>query len=112
VQEMLHSLQNSCSFARKQREVALPLAKAFVAHALGHYTEAFEIMEPIIYRVKEIGGSNAQLDLFAQTYADVLLKSEHHEKAKSLLEARTQQRPCTPQVMRQLSRVYKVCYKF
>lgn len=56
----------------------------------------------------QIGGSNAQLDMFEQTYIDVLLKSGHDAKAKPLLEHRSQLRPRAPVVFRQLASVYKV----
>jgi len=45
----------------------------------------------------------AQLDLFQQTYLDVLLKTSHFEAGRKLSEMRVKQRPLTPRGMWQLS---------
>lgn len=51
---MLVNLENTECYARKQKEVALPLAKAVAAHASGDYHEAYRCMEPVIGRSKEV----------------------------------------------------------
>lgn len=54
VDEMLSSLEETASYARKQKEVALPLAKAVVNHAQGKYGDAYDCMRPIFDRTKEV----------------------------------------------------------
>eukprot|EP00026_Physarum_polycephalum_P006984 Phypoly_transcript_07037.p1 GENE.Phypoly_transcript_07037~~Phypoly_transcript_07037.p1 ORF type:complete len:490 (+),score=73.23 Phypoly_transcript_07037:64-1533(+) len=103
VSDMLLSLEETARYARKQKEVALPLAKAVVSHAKGDFNSAYEVMGTIYPRIKEIGGSNAQLDMFEQTYIDVLYKSGKVASAKSLLSERVKTRPNTPVVLEQLS---------
>lgn len=106
VSDMLSSLEDTARYARKQKEVALPLAKAVVHHAKGDYTAAYEHISSIFDRTKEIGGSNAQLDMFEQTYIDVLFKSGHIGRAKNILENRVKSRPHTPAVLSQLAQAY------
>jgi len=103
---MLSSLQDTAKYARRQKQVALPLANAVVHHAKGDYSSAYECMQSVFDRTKEIGGSNAQLDMFEQTYIDVSLKSGHIARAKDLLQFRVKSRPRTPAVLRQLGEAY------
>lgn len=50
------------------REVALPVAKGMIAHALGNWKKAIAELGISLPRLSEVGGSHAQLDLFEQVY--------------------------------------------
>jgi hypothetical protein len=88
-------------------EVALPAAKAFVAHARGDMAEARALLEPIQGRMQEIGGSNAQRDLFDQTWLDVLMRTDGWTKAIEILQDRAMSRPTVPFNHRLLADAYK-----
>ncbi len=51
---MLCSLEDTAKYARNQKEVAVPLAKAVVCHAQGDFSAAFEHLSPIFDRTKEV----------------------------------------------------------
>jgi predicted Zn-dependent protease len=87
-------------------EVALPAAKAFAAHARGDMAAARALLDPVHARMQEIGGSNAQRDLFEQTWLDVLMKTGSHEPAIEALEYRALMRPAIPVNYRLLAEVY------
>ncbi len=73
---MLDSLHNTATYQKNQSEVTRELAESVVAHATGDWERSYTHFEPIYSRMKEIGGSLAQRDVFEQTYIDILLQTE------------------------------------
>nr|XP_057920111.1 tetratricopeptide repeat protein 38-like isoform X2 [Doryrhamphus excisus] len=67
--------------------VGMPLCQALMEYQGGNYSETVELMYPIRYRIVELGGSNAQRDVFYQLLIHAALKSEntHHQKLGSLV---------------------------
>ncbi len=88
------------------REVAVPAAEGFVAYAGDDMEKARAMFEPIQGRMREIGGSNAQRDLFDQMWLDVLMRTGGWSKAIEILEDRTLSRPGIPANHRLLAAAY------
>ena len=83
------------SEARVMSEVGLPLARAVVAHRQGRtgYGEVVDTLLPIRHRVREIGASHAQRDLFEQLLIDAAWRARRLDAAESLLAERIARRP-------------------
>ena len=87
VQKSLHSIFTHISGLpagyRKEvwQTVALPLFKGINAFAEEDYSSACRFMEASILRCFELGGSDAQNELYTQTYLLSLLKSGQQRKA-------------------------------
>ncbi|XP_053109636.1 tetratricopeptide repeat protein 38 isoform X2 [Hemicordylus capensis] len=79
--------------------LGLPLLQAFVEFDNGNYDKAVELLYPIRYQIVEIGGSNAQRDVFSQLliHAALNCKSKANQKlARCLLMERDELRPNSP----------------
>jgi hypothetical protein len=57
------------------REVCVPACRGLLAHARGNDGAAARVLEPIIARMPEIGGSHAQRALFELILADAARQS-------------------------------------
>jgi len=106
VKEMLDSLNSSALYQKNQSEVTRYMAEAFVLYARGDWESSYKQLAPIYDRTKEIGGSQAQRDVFEQTYIDILLQTRRYDRVKGLLEDRVSRRPNTPYLYRNLHTVY------
>lgn len=69
-------------------EVALPAARAILAHAQGDHPAAIRLMGQALPRMAETGGSHAQRDLFEQIHLDALLRAGRVSTAQQVLEMR------------------------
>lgn len=81
------------------RDLGLPLGQALVEFGSGNYDKVVELMHPIRYKILDIGGSNAQRDLFNQVLIRAAMNSNtksHHNLARSLLIERDVLRPNSP----------------
>jgi tetratricopeptide (TPR) repeat protein len=74
-------------------EVGLPLLEGLVAYARGDYRQTIAAMAPIRHRIIEVGGSNAQREVFHDTLLEAYLRAGDMEAAESLLRQRLQHRP-------------------
>lgn len=63
-------------------ETILPLCQGIYAFADNDYKTACELIEPVIEQSPRIGGSDAQVELFAQTYLLCLLNTQQRDKAQ------------------------------
>jgi tetratricopeptide (TPR) repeat protein len=79
--------------AEVMAEVGLPLARAVVAHRAGAYGAVVDHLYPVRYRVKRIGASHAQRDLFEQLLIDAAWRGGRHSEARTLLAERLARRP-------------------
>jgi hypothetical protein len=68
------------------RAVALPAAAGLLAHARGDPAQAVTQLALALPRLREIGGSHAQRDLFQQIYVDALVRSGQLVEAQHLLQ--------------------------
>ncbi len=62
---------------RRWLEIAVPAARAMIAHALGNWQEAIQLFKPVLPSLWQLGGSHTQRYLFKQIYLDALHHSEH-----------------------------------
>lgn len=79
--------------AQVMREVGLPLIRAAIAHRRGSYAEAFDLLHPIRHRIRAIGGSHAQRDVFEQMLIDSAWRARRLDDATTLLAERIALRP-------------------
>ncbi|KAM9313003.1 tetratricopeptide repeat protein 38 [Gastrophryne carolinensis] len=83
--------------------LGLPLCRALVEFDSGQYNKVIELMFPLRYRIVEIGGSDAQRDLFSQVLVRAAINStskSHQNLARSLLIERDVLRPNSPMTQR------------
>jgi tetratricopeptide (TPR) repeat protein len=74
-------------------DVGLPLARAVVAHRRGEYTDVVDQLYPVRRRVRRIGASHAQRDLFDQLLIDAAWRGGRLTEARELIEERLRRRP-------------------
>lgn len=77
------------------KDIGLRLIYGSLAFADKKYNEALQYFQPIIEKVDCVGGSNAQIDLFYQTYLKSLIGAQHYRQAETLLHRMTQGRNLT-----------------
>jgi len=75
------------------RAIALPLARAAVAHRRGDFRGAVEALLPHRGQLFRLGGSRAQRDLFEQLLIDAAVKAGNGRLARALLSERRMLRP-------------------
>ncbi|XP_043824617.1 tetratricopeptide repeat protein 38 isoform X2 [Dromiciops gliroides] len=82
VQELLTTLQEAGRAPGEKhqhqlaQEVGLPLCQALVEVDSGNHDRAVDLLLPIRYKIVEIGGSNAQRDVFNQVLLHAALKCQ------------------------------------
>lgn len=86
-------------------EICLPLAEALHAYGSGDDEKAFELLDPLIPRLRLIGGSHAQRDLFVQSWIDLMVKTGRNSAARDVVEKRIKARPDVIATKRQLERM-------
>ena len=100
--EMIASMRAANSGARTTQEqllseVGAALTQAVRALYLGDFHLALGLLLPLRYRIRAIGGSHAQRDLFAQMLITAALKSRKFALARSFLHERTALKPNSAQ---------------
>ncbi|KAF6122384.1 tetratricopeptide repeat domain 38 [Phyllostomus discolor] len=93
------------------RDVGLPLCRALVEAENGNPDRVVELLLPIRYRVVQIGGSNAQRDVFNQLLIHAALRcgaGAHRNLARSLLMERDALRPNSPLTARLMRKAASV----
>uniref|UniRef100_A0A8C8M567 Tetratricopeptide repeat protein 38 n=1 Tax=Oncorhynchus tshawytscha TaxID=74940 RepID=A0A8C8M567_ONCTS len=89
--------------------VGLPMCQALLEYDQGNYSRAVELLQPIRYRMMEIGGSDAQRDVFNLLLIHAAMKSgvTHHQKlARCLLVEREATKPNSPLTDRLIQRAH------
>uniref|UniRef100_A0A673UAC6 Tetratricopeptide repeat protein 38 n=1 Tax=Suricata suricatta TaxID=37032 RepID=A0A673UAC6_SURSU len=108
-QEILTTLQDASESPGENcqhllaRDVGLPLCQALVEAENGNPDRVVELLLPIRYRIVQIGGSNAQRDVFNQLLIHAALNctsSVHKNVARSLLMERDALKPNSPLTQR------------
>ena len=74
--------------ARVFRDVGLPLVTGCAAFAAGEAARCTVLLEPIMPEIACVGGSDAQNDLFRQTWVVALLDAGRQSEARKRLNAR------------------------
>ncbi len=77
------------------KEVGLPLIYGSLAYADKDYGKVLKYFDPMISKVGCAGGSDAQIDLFYQTYLKSLIGNRRYQEAENLLHHMTQGRDLT-----------------
>jgi tetratricopeptide (TPR) repeat protein len=81
-------------------QVAVPAARALVAHALGRHDEAADLLGQVLPVLHRIGGSHAQRDLFDQIHLDALIRAGRVDPARAAIGRRLAARPDIPHTRR------------
>ncbi|TDH09271.1 hypothetical protein EPR50_G00085010 [Perca flavescens] len=87
--------------------IGVPMCQAIMEYDQGNYNRTVELLYPLRYRVVDIGGSDAQRDIFNQLLIHATMKSEnkHHQKlGRCLLVERDAMRPSSPLTERLMQR--------
>jgi len=71
-----HTLSINPFVRQRWIEVAIPAARGMVAHAKGDFHTTVTELKPVLSRLHEIGGSNAQRVLFGQVYQDAVFSTQ------------------------------------
>nr|XP_035129007.2 tetratricopeptide repeat protein 38 isoform X1 [Callithrix jacchus] len=104
-QELLTTLQDASESPGENcqhllaRDVGLPLCQALVEAEAGNSDRVLELLLPIRYRIVQLGGSNAQRDVFNQLLIHAALNctsTVHKNVARSLLMERDALKPNSP----------------
>ena len=82
--------------ARIMSSIGLALGEAAAAHRRGDYAQALALLLPLRDEIRQIGGSHAQRDLFAQLLIDSAVKAKRRDVARDLLRERLAARPRNP----------------
>jgi tetratricopeptide (TPR) repeat protein len=95
---MLASMKDSAAradgmMASIAGDIGAPLCAALLAYANQDYKRTVELLEPIRYDLKYIGGSHAQKDVFHRTLVSAAMKSGQLNIARALMSERTADRP-------------------
>jgi hypothetical protein len=81
---------------RSWAPVGLPLVEACVAYAQGEAGRAAALLDPVMQNVTVVGGSDAQVDLFRQTYFRSLIDCGRSSDAKAYWSAMTAGKTLSP----------------
>ena len=73
--------------------VGLPICEAMIAYKQGDYGRVVELMMPIRYDIRKLGGSHVQRDVFVQTLLQSAVKSGQHNLARALMSERVALKP-------------------
>lgn len=85
------------------KSVGVPLCQAMMEFSQGNYNQSMELLYPLRYRILDIGGSDAQRDLFNQLLIHAAIKSDnkrHQKLGRCLLVERDSVRPNSPLTQR------------
>ncbi len=85
--------------------VGVPAGAGLLAHARGDFKSAAQSLAQALPRLREIGGSHAQRDLFAQIYIDALERSGQHAEAQHLVQQQARLQPQSFRLSRQAARL-------
>ena len=89
------------------REVAVPVARGLVAHALDDFETAWRVLAPVSHNWIPIGVSHSQRDVFGQLWLDTLIKTGRRDQALRVLREREAARADIPLLHRAYARLYE-----
>ncbi len=88
--------QGDAEAARSWAPVGSALTQACAAYAQGDAPRCAALLDPVIAHVTLVGGSDAQVDLFRQTYFCALLESGRKAEARAYWAAMTEAKTLSP----------------
>ena len=65
--------------------VALPVTEAVLAHGLGEYDRAVDLMKPVLDRMFQLGGSHAQQEVLEQVFLDSAVNAKRQGDVEFIL---------------------------
>jgi tetratricopeptide (TPR) repeat protein len=98
VDAMLSSLREQAmrghnTSAAVTRDIGYALCQAIAAHRARDYAQVIKLLAPNRYRVRMIGGSNTQRDLFFRLLVDAAVRGDQADLARALLSEYVARRP-------------------
>lgn len=87
------ALQTDGMMGSIANDIGVPLSAALLAYASQDYQRVVELLEPIRYDLKYLGGSQAQRDVFHRTLVSAAMKAGQLNIARALMSERTADRP-------------------
>jgi hypothetical protein len=82
--------------AAVMRDVGEAVCAALLAHRRGEFGRVVDLLLPVRRRIRTLGGSHAQRDVFAQTLLDAALRAGRPALARALASERIEQRRESP----------------
>jgi hypothetical protein len=82
--------------ARIVAEVAIPVSQAALAHGLGQFEQAVNLMRPVLGEMYRLGGSHAQQDVLEQLFLDAALKAGLDDDCQLIIERVSGRHPVAP----------------
>ncbi|XP_067090654.1 tetratricopeptide repeat protein 38 isoform X1 [Osmerus mordax] len=89
--------------------LGVPMCQAVLEYDQGNFSRTVDLLLPLRYRAQQIGGSDAQRDVFNQLLIHAAMKSgekHHHKLARCLLVERDAARPNSPLTDRLIQRAH------
>ncbi len=77
-------------------DVVIPVCEAALAHRRGEHARVVDLLEPRQPKIRLLGGSNAQRDLFFQMLIDSGMKSDRRYVVAAMIAHETASRPVPP----------------
>jgi hypothetical protein len=77
-------------------DVVLPICEAGLAHRRGQHAQVVALLEPRLDRIRLLGGSNAQRDLFRQILIDSAMKADRRDVVAAMIAEETATRGIAP----------------
>ncbi|XP_013787878.1 tetratricopeptide repeat protein 38-like [Limulus polyphemus] len=99
--------ENKGTYCNISADVGIKIIEALRAYHEGSYDRVVSLLYPVRYKIAQIGGSNAQRDLFNLLLIHAALKSSdrnHHRLARSLLYERKSLKESSPMTDRLMAR--------
>jgi tetratricopeptide (TPR) repeat protein len=99
----LHAARQPGTQSRTLGEIGLVLGTAIIAAQRGRHGQVVDLLFPVRDRIRRIGGSHAQREIFLQGLTDAAIRAGRHGEAAILLAERLRQRPQDAGAARQRS---------
>lgn len=87
------------------KEIGAPVCEAIVAYRAGDYGRAADLLLPVRYGIRRLGGSHAQRDVFARMLIESATRAGRLPLARALLAERAANRPDNRWTARRLAQV-------
>jgi tetratricopeptide (TPR) repeat protein len=104
----LHAARQPGTQSRTLGEIGLALGAAIIAAQRGKHGQVVDLLFPVRHRIRRIGGSNAQREIFLQCLTDSAIRAGRHGEAAILLDERLRLRPRDAMAARQLGELERV----
>ncbi len=75
------------------REIGAPVCEAAAAYRAGDYDRAADLLLPVRYGIRRLGGSHAQRDIFARMLIESAIRAGRLKLARALLAERAANKP-------------------